>query len=80
MATYIHIYKDNAATVLGKISAHTFTFTRALYPHMSMFALLGGEVRVRGWIREQRKIKENHKGTTKPLMVNLDSAPLHVCM
>ena len=29
-------------------------------PHMSMFAnnaLLGGEVRVRVWIREQRKIK-----------------------
>ena len=37
-------------------------------PHMSMFALLGGGVRVRVWIREQRKIK----GTTKPLMANLD--------
>ena len=51
-------FKDNAATVLGKISAHTFT--RTLYPDMSMFALLGGGVRVRGWIREQRKIKERH--------------------
>ena len=32
-------------------------------PHMSMFALLGGGVKVRVWIRKQRKIK----GTTKPL-------------
>ena len=31
-------------------------------------ALLGGGVRVRIWIREQRKIK----GTTKPLLANLD--------
>ena len=45
---------------------------------MSMFALLGGGVRVRGWITEQRNIKENHKGTTtKLLMVNLDITPLH---
>ena len=30
-------------------------------PHMSMFALLGGGVRVRAWIREQRKIKRRSK-------------------
>ena len=35
-------------------------------------ALLGGGVRVRFWIREQRKIKRRLKGTTKPLMANLD--------
>ena len=29
--------------------------------HMSMFALLGGGVRVRAWIREQRKIKRRSK-------------------
>ena len=43
--------------------------------HMSMFAnnaLLGGGVRVRVWIWEQRKIKRRWKGTTKPLMANLD--------
>ena len=42
-----------------------------------MFALLGGGVRVRVGTREQRKIKkdkENIKGTTKPLMANLDTA------
>ena len=37
---------------------------------MSRFALLG--VRVRVGIREQRKIKRRSKGTTKPLMANLD--------
>ena len=30
-------------------------------PHTSMFALLGGGVRVRVWIREQRKIKRRSK-------------------
>ena len=38
---------------------------------MSMFAnnpLLGGGVRVRVWIKDQKQIK----GTTKPLMANMD--------
>ena len=43
---------------------------------MSMFAniaLLGGGVRVRVWITEQRKIKRRSKALyTKPLMANLD--------
>ena len=46
--------------------------------HMSMFvnnALLGGGVRVRVGIRDQRRPKKI-KGTTKPLMANLDIAEL----
>ena len=42
--------------------------------YMSMFAnnvLLGAVVRVKVWIREQRMIK----GTTRPLMANLDITP-----
>ena len=42
---------------------------------MSRFAnsaLLGGGVRARVWIREQRKIKRRSKALPKLLMVNLD--------
>ena len=35
-------------------------------------ALLGSGVRVRVWIREQRKVKRRCKGTTKPLLAILD--------
>ena len=46
--------------------------------YMSRFAnntLLGGGVRVRVWIREQRENKKKIKGTTKPILdvVNLYS-------
>ena len=44
---------------------------------MSMFALLGGGVRAMVWIREQRKIKKNIKGTTKALVANLDITSEH---
>ena len=39
---------------------------------MSVLALLGGGVRVRIWIRGQRKDQNKIKGTTKPLVANLN--------
>ena len=41
-------------------------------------AFLGGGVRVRVWIREQRKIKKKIKGTIKPLVANLDITQIWV--
>ena len=60
-------WRPNAQKVAGcEVTFHS---------HMSMFAnnaLLGVVVKVRVWIRGQRKIK---RSTTKPLMANLDVTP-----
>ena len=53
----VHLYKCSKS---AKLSIYSLTQTT----HMSMFgnnALLGGGVRVRVWIREQRKIKRRLK-------------------
>ena len=47
-----------------------FLTLRALIPHMS--TMLGGRVRVRVGIREQRKNKERTKKIKGTLMANLD--------
>ena len=51
-------------------------YPQSTIPHMSMFAFLGGGVRVTVWISEQKKDQKKTKGTTtKPLMANLDITP-----
>ena len=46
------------------------------YSQVCVFALLSHGVRVRDWIKEgKKKDQKKIKGTTKPLMANLDRTP-----
>ena len=67
----MYVYKYNRPACLQS-GYSSVSFTTCASLHMSMFtnnALLGGEVRVKVWIREQRKIKRRSKALlSKPLM------------
>ena len=59
---------------------HWKQYNATFISHMSMFAniaLLGGGVRVIGFELENKENQKEIKGTTKPLMANLDITHLY---